>query len=83
MSSQQPTPPPSPESPCPATQCFPTRRERMTTGGKGVPGAPKSQRISAVKLANMIIHNHEDQMAILEDIYTLSRRDFLKRCQEE
>jgi len=84
MSSQMPTPPATPPTPTPATQCFlPTRQDRMTTGGKGVPAAPKAPRISAMKLANIIISNHEDQMAILNDIYTLSRSDFLKRCHEE
>jgi len=72
-----PTPPPSPETPCP------TRQDRMTTGGKGVPATPKPQRISALKLANMIIDNHNDQMALLQDIHTLSRKDFLQRLREE
>lgn len=72
-----PTPPPSPETPCP------TRQDRMTTGGKGVPTAPKKPRMSAMSLANMIIQNHEDQMALLNDIHTLSRRDFLERLREE
>jgi len=76
-----PTPPASPETPTPS--------QRMTTGGKGlqpsldVTYAPKKPRMSAMHLANMIIQNHEDQMALLNDIHTLSRRDFLARLREE